>query len=84
MTQEQKIEKLEKRIEVLESQRPIINIYPYQQPVQTYHPYYTTTGGALAADSPTTGGGNSGYPGAIAYSMCSCGAGGGNCKIHNN
>ena len=48
MNLEQRIEELEKRIALLESQRPIINVYPYQQPVQTYHPYY----------NPTTGGGN--------------------------
>ena len=28
---EQKVDELEKRIALLESQRPIINVYPYQQ-----------------------------------------------------
>ena len=48
MNLEQRIEELEKRIALLESQRPIINVYPYQQPVIPYGPYY----------NPTTGGGN--------------------------
>ncbi len=36
---EQKVSELEKRISLLESQRPIINVYPYQwQPASPNYP----------------------------------------------
>jgi len=36
---EQRINDLEKRITILESQRPIINVYPYSQPqIPNYQP----------------------------------------------
>ena len=44
---EQKVDELEKRIALLESQRPIINVYPYQQtvtPADTYYQQYPITG----------------------------------------
>ena len=70
MNLEQRIEELEKRIAVLESQRPIINVYPYQQPVQPYHPYHNpATGGTLTTGGPTTGGGCGVSPNEVAYSM---------------
>ena len=38
---EQKVDELEKRIALLESQRPIINVYPYQQLIS--NPPYSPT-----------------------------------------
>jgi len=60
MKLEQRIKELEKRIALLESQRPVITVYPYQQPVQPYqqpvqpyNPYYNqTTGGGTVTLIP--------------------------------
>ena len=38
---EQKLEELEKRIALLESQRPIINVYPQYYQVPNYQPQFT-------------------------------------------
>ena len=42
MKLEQKVDELEKRIALLESQRPIINVYPYQQLISN-PPNYPTS-----------------------------------------
>lgn len=48
-----KISELEKRINLLENLRPIINVYPYQQQIPVYPPWNANgTGGVYPTNNP--------------------------------